>query len=166
MNLSLTPRRKPVVTHLSEWCRRPDGPFHTKDAFIGFRLHVINLCLIHCKKHYKKCCRLRLLHNTYMTDSPTFEFYYSVWISLTSSWHTLFCNPVGRWKCCAKYQAKYPISRAVSGNITHLSFLLGAQIRHTFSSAMDVLRFGVADSFQYFSCHYLKHFSTSTPSLP
>lgn len=166
MKLSLTLRQKHEVTNLSEWCRRADRPLYMKDAFIGFRCHVINLCLIPCKKHYRKCCRGRLLHDINMTDSPNLEFYYSVWISLTSSWHTPFCNPVGRWKFCAKYQAKYPISRAVSGNITHLSFLLRTLIRHTFSSTMDVFGFGVADSFQYFSHHYLKHCSTPTSSLP
>ena len=152
--------------HLSEWCRRPDRAFHIKDAFTGFRFRMIYFWLIPCKTHYRNCCPWRLLHDTYLTDSPNLEFYYSVWISLTSSWQTLFSNPVGCRKCCAKYQAKYSISLAVSGNITHLSFLFRAQIRRTFSSTTDVLKSGVADSFQYFSCHYLKHRSTSTPSFP
>ena len=160
MKLLLTLLRNPEFTHLSEWCRRADGPFHIKDAFIDFRFRVINFV------SSLDWCPWRLLHDTYITDSPNLEFYYSVWISLTSSWHTLFCNSVGSRKCCAKDQAKYPISRAVSGNITHLSFLFRAQIRRIFSSTMDILRFGVADSFPYFSCHYLQHFSISIPPFP
>lgn len=159
------PWRNPEVTHLSELCRRAEGPFHIKDAFIGFRCRVIILFLIPCKTHYRYCGSGRLLHDIYITDSPTLEFYYRVWISLTSSWHTLFCNGAGRRKYCAKYQAKYPISRAVSGSTTHLSFLFRAQVWRIFSSTMDVIRFGVVDSCQHFSCHYLKHCSTSTPSF-